>query len=264
MSRFIPYQPDPKVKSIALIGNAPALLFQGNHCEEIDGADLVVRVSKMCNFASGLAGSRTDVLFLEPNSTFHHIVTQEQLARIRSVPHVFVRHDMRNHWDGEYHQVPFDTMRSRKHTSFAVALRNLRELYPAARITLYGAVVGWERRKQIQTAIHQESDEDLYIQELEASGMVCVRPLLGANQTPLVAKIRVMHPGWCDEMEFFANGYCHRVAQGDGGRWRAEDSCFVVEWANWKSIETFEPLPGDQANTNEESASCERLFRLRR
>ena len=245
MSNIIPYRTVLNVRAIALIGNAPPILIHENHSQEIDQADLVVRVSKMCNFESGLVGSRTDLLFLEPNLPFQRIVTPKQLSRIRAVPHVFVRQDLKDRWDGDCHLVPTDTMRGKGHTSFAVALFNLRQLYPQATITIYGAVVGWERRSQILRNAHRQSDEVDYIQDQENSGHVRIRHLLGALQFEPVARMHVNHPGWSDDMEFFENGYCHRVEQGDGGRWRMADGLFVVDWANWSCIETFELQSAD-------------------
>jgi hypothetical protein len=112
---------------ICVVSNRPPAR---NLSGEIDGADLVVRVSKCDHLDTGLCGQRTDVVVLEPNELWATFTAEKRRMELLRRCRVLIRPWWFDYWKYEPHRRRFDLAAELPHAeplpaALAIEHRNL-------------------------------------------------------------------------------------------------------------------------------------------
>ena len=167
---------------ICIVGNKkPSQDFT----QEIDSADRVVRVSKMDYLDTGLIGSRTDELYLEPNMVWHSYSPEvRKLPLLSQIPLIHIReswwnqvgeHLLKQKWINKDRVKIIPKSRELVMpgcTTLAIAVYDISLRFPEAKLLLTGADIGEERRKIFW--IHVSGGEVEFLNRLISEGKLKV------------------------------------------------------------------------------------------
>lgn len=167
---------------VCIIGNKENL--DKDYSSQVDSADIVVRISKMCNYDSGLVGSRTDILYLEPNWQWAwYSEKRRHIHLFKDIPVIRIRYSW---WvrvgpllcDSGYvkrNQVEIipQTFGSARpdFTTLALAVADMHCRLPGAKISLVAADVG-DARLELLKRFHPCSKEVQYLEDLADNGVL--------------------------------------------------------------------------------------------
>lgn len=128
--------------NIAIVGNKHI----AHDCSaRIDVADMVVRISKMDHLDSGLVGTRTDALYLEPNCVWWgYPPERRRLDMLNTIPSIYIRNSWWRRtgeklisqgilrWD-QVHVIPPEVENGLKDcTTFAMAVYDVHRRLPGS------------------------------------------------------------------------------------------------------------------------------------
>ncbi|WP_418384186.1 hypothetical protein [Akkermansia sp.] len=149
---------------ISIVGNKPP---NYDASVRIESADTVVRISKMNWLDSGLAGHRTDVLYLEPNIFWWFYSPQSRRqSQLCSIPEVHIRNSW---WErvgqrlldegiltrGQVHVIPSDAEKKLPGcTTFGMAVYDLHRRFPHAVLLGAGSDFGEKRARFFTKHVH--------------------------------------------------------------------------------------------------------------
>jgi hypothetical protein len=168
--------------NVCIIGNKEIL--DEDYSSQVASADIVVRISKMCNYDSGLTGSCTDILYLEPNWNWPwysekrrhtHLFKDIPVIRIRESWWVRTGCHLRDSGYVEKDQVEIIPKSVESifpgFTTFALAVADMNRRHPRAHINLVAADVG-DARLEFLRLFHPHSQEVQYIEDLAEKGIL--------------------------------------------------------------------------------------------
>ena len=166
--------------NIAIVGNKHI----AHDCSaRIDVADMVVRISKMDHLDSGLVGTRTDALYLEPNCVWWgYPPERRRLDMLNTIPSIYIRNSWWRRtgeklisqgilrWD-QVHVIPPEVENGLKDcTTFAMAVYDVHRRLPEAVILGAGGDFGKERDRVFP--YHAHSGESSYMDSLVKRGVL--------------------------------------------------------------------------------------------
>lgn len=163
------------IPTIALIANKPVTRETPDFNQIVDGHDVVARVSKMEFKRVGKTGTRTDILFLEPNTVFwsYSRIVQNMDAILRCERIYITDPKWFPVWqDKGYHGVLAPVLRDQFpfFTTASLAVMNLVHLYPDSTIDVF-MDVGEERLNMLHP-LHKQGLEVKVLNELLEAGKI--------------------------------------------------------------------------------------------
>lgn len=167
---------------VCIIGNKENL--DEDYSSQVASADIVVRISKMCNYDSGLVGSRTDILYLEPNWQWAwYSEKRRHIHLFKDIPVIRIRNTWWNRIGrlllesgyvekDQVETIPYEVeQKTSQFTTLALAVADMHQRYPHAHISLVAADVG-DARLELLKRFHPFSKEVQYIEDLAEKGIL--------------------------------------------------------------------------------------------
>lgn len=165
-----------------IIGNKENL--DEDYSSQVASADIVVRISKMCNYDSGLVGSHTDILYLEPNWQWAwYSEKRRHIHLFKDIPVIMIRESwwarvgcflLENGYVEESQVVVIPQEVESAYPNFstlALAVADMHQRNPYAHISLIAADVG-DARLELLKESHPFSKEVQYIEDLAEKGIL--------------------------------------------------------------------------------------------
>lgn len=250
---------------ICLVSNKKNL--QRDYSEFIDSCDLVMRINKMENLTSGLAGTRTDMALVSCCENYTNYSRKERNADILpSIPMLYFNDeeplrtpgfaDTENlkHWK----LIPPDvSLCTPKFTTLSKGLLLAHYLYPEARIYYLGDC---DMNKRLpKSRKHRAAPENAFMQAMIAAGHVIPimeddaatcrysRPASPASANPRRTEprelppaenrasetIRLWHPEWSDDFRIIGNRGA-RMRQNDAALiLQRDETALQLQWDRW-------------------------------
>ena len=251
---------------ICLVSNKKNL--QRNYSEFVDSCDLVMRINKMENLHSGLAGTRTDMALISCCGAYMAFPREKRNTDILpSIPMLYFNDEDPNrtqayaytenlaHW----RTIPPDVSRcTHNFTTLSKGILLAYHLYPNASIYYLGDCDMNHRVSRIGK--HQPEPENAFIQSMISSG--CLIPILEdsdpehryscagsapaappsirtsqrllppANIQP-AETLRLWHPEWSDDFRIIGNRGA-RLAQKDAALiLQRDETTLQLQWDRW-------------------------------